>query len=83
MLEEGEYADQIIDVTKFQSFVFTVVLLAAYIATAIDTIVFDKTADKVTALPGIAGTFLVLLGISYAGYVGGKLPPQTGSSSSA
>lgn len=79
MLEEGEYADQIVDVTKFQNFAFTITLLMAYIATAINTIVDAKTADKVTALPGLGGTFLVLLGISYAGYVGGKLPSQVGS----
>jgi hypothetical protein len=79
MLEEGEYADQVIDVTKFQNFAFTIVLLVAYVVTAIHTIVEDKTAANVTALPGLAGTFLVLLGISYAGYVGGKLPPQVGT----
>jgi len=33
---------------------------------------------KVGALPDLSGTFLVLLGISYAGYLGGKLPTQTG-----
>jgi hypothetical protein len=46
---------------------------------AVHTIVLDKTAGAVTALPGLSGTFLVLLGISSAGYVGGKMPQQHGT----
>jgi hypothetical protein len=42
----------------------------------IHTIVYDKTAANVSTLPTLSGTFLVLLGISYAGYVGGKIPNQ-------
>jgi hypothetical protein len=78
MLEEGAYADQVVDVTKFQNFGFTLLLVVAYVTMAIRTIIDAKTADKVTTLPGLASTFLVLLGISYAGYVGGKIPPQAG-----
>lgn len=78
MLEEGEYADDVIDVTKFQSFGFSIVLVVAYVAMAINSIVEANTASKVTALPDLKGTFLVLLGISYAGYAGGKLPEQAG-----
>jgi hypothetical protein len=77
MLEEGEYADEVVDVTKFQSFGFTLVLVVAYVATAIHTISDAASADDITVLPGLSSTFLVLLGISYVGYVGGKLPPQT------
>ena len=76
LLEEGDYADEVVDVTKFQNFGFTIVLVVAYVAMAIHTIVDAKTAAKVTELPSFSGTFLVLLGISYAGYVGGKIPPQ-------
>ena len=78
MLEEGTMADEAIDVTKFQSFGITVVLVVAYVAMAIKAIADAKLAVSVTSLPNISGTFLVLLGISYAGYLGGKLPPQTG-----
>jgi hypothetical protein len=79
MLEEGEFSDQVVDVTKFQSFGITVVLVVAYVAMAINAIVNAKTAASITALPDISGTFLVLLGISYAGYAGGKLSGQTGA----
>jgi hypothetical protein len=78
MAEEGSYADDTVDVTKFQSFAFTIVLVVAYVAMAINTIVEAKTAAHVTALPDIKGTFLVLLAISYAGYGGGKLKSASG-----
>jgi hypothetical protein len=79
MVEEGEYADEVVDVTKFQSFGFTVVLVVAYVAMAINSIVEAKTAAAVTSLPDLKGTFLVLIGISYTGYAGGKLPPRSGT----
>ncbi|MGD0454203.1 MAG: hypothetical protein ABSB69_11455 [Solirubrobacteraceae bacterium] len=79
MLEEGDYADDAVDVTKFQGFAITIVLVVAYVAMAIHSIVETKVASGVMSLPNIAGTFLVLLGISYGGYIGGKLPTQTGS----
>jgi hypothetical protein len=79
MMEEGEYANDVVDVGKFQGFGFTIVLVVAYVATAIHAISQAKTAGNVTALPDLNGTFLVLLGISYAGYAGGKLPSQTGT----
>jgi len=79
LLEEGDRADEVLDVSKFQSFGITIVLVVAYVAMAIHAIVNAKSASHVTALPDISGTFLVLLGISYGGYAGGKLPSQTGS----
>jgi hypothetical protein len=78
LLEEGAYANRVIDITKFQNFIFTIVLVVAYVALAIHTIADAKTAAAVTALPTFSGTFLILVGISQAGYVAGKLPPQTG-----
>ncbi len=78
MLEEGDYADDVVDVTKFQGFGITVVLVVAYVAAAIHMIVKMKVAGHVKSLPDISGTFLVLLGISYGGYLGGKLPEQSG-----
>lgn len=80
MLEEGELADQVVDVTKFQSFGITIILVVAYVAMAIHQISELKGgAGGMTSLPDLSGTFLVLLGISYAGYAGGKLPNQTGA----
>jgi hypothetical protein len=79
MLEEGSYADDVVDVTKFQSFAFTIVLVVAYVGMAINAIVEAKTAARLTSLPDLKGTFLVLLGISYGGYAGGKLKNATGA----
>jgi hypothetical protein len=78
LLEEGTYADQVVDISKFQNFVITVVLVLAYIGLAVHTITAAGTAAKVTALPGFSATFLILLGISHAGYLAGKLPSPGG-----
>jgi hypothetical protein len=75
LVEEGAMADEVVDVTKFQSFLITIVLVVAYVAMAIHAIVHAKTANAVIALPDISGTFLVLLGISYAGYE--EAPPPS------
>jgi hypothetical protein len=79
MAEEGSFADDVVDVTKFQSFAITIVLVVAYVGMAINAIVEAKTAVHLNALPDLKGTFLVLLGISYTGYAGGKLAPSSGA----
>jgi hypothetical protein len=79
MVEEGAYADDVVDAGKFQSFAITIVLVVAYVAMAISTISDATSAAHVTALPDLKGTFLVLLGISYAGYAGSKLPTPPGT----
>ena len=81
LLEEGAYADRVVDVTKFQTFVITIILIVAYIALSIQAIVDAKQASAVTSLPTLSGTFLVLLGISHAAYVAGKVPSQVGKAS--
>jgi hypothetical protein len=78
LVEEGTYADQVVDITKFQNFVITVVLVLAYIGLAVQTITTAGTAAGVAALPGFSGTFIVLLGISHAAYLAGKLPSPDG-----
>jgi hypothetical protein len=78
LVEEGAYADQVVDITKFQNFVITIVLVLAYIGLSVHTVTAAGTAGKVTALPGFSATFLVLLGISHAGYLAGKLPVPQG-----
>jgi hypothetical protein len=79
MAEEGAYADDVIDVSKFQSFAITIVLVVAYVAMSISTISDASSAAAVTELPDLKGTFLILLGISYAGYAGGKIPSPPGT----
>ena len=76
-LEEGQYADRVVDVAKFQNLIITMVLVVAYVAMAIDTIDDAGSAADVT-VPTFSGTFLTLLGISHAAYVAGKLPNQAG-----
>jgi hypothetical protein len=76
--EEGTYADQVVDITKFQNFIITIVLVVGYVVLAVNTIHSAGTAAKVTSLPTFSGTFLILLGISHAAYLAGKVPSPTG-----
>lgn len=76
--EEGTYADQVVDITKFQNFIITIVLVVGYVVLAVNSIHSAGTAAKVTALPTFSGTFLILLGISHAAYLAGKIPSPTG-----
>jgi hypothetical protein len=62
--EEGALADQVIDITKFQNFIFTLVVLGIYIA----------MAREEQGLPNLPANVVTLIGISHAGYVGGKVP---------
>jgi uncharacterized membrane protein YcfT len=78
LLEEGAYADRVVDVTKFQNFIITLVLVVAYVAMAIEAIRDATSVDAVT-VPTFSGTFLTLLGISHAAYVAGKVPEQAGT----
>jgi hypothetical protein len=78
LLEEGALADHVIDVTKFQNFWFTIILVAAYIGLAVSTIKDAESAAKIVALPGFSGNFTTLLGISHAAYIAGKLPNRPG-----
>ncbi len=79
LLEEGEFADKVVDVTKFQNFIITIILVAAYVGLAINAIEEAGNAANVASLPGFSGTFLVLAGISQAGYIAGKLPNNAGT----
>jgi hypothetical protein len=77
-VEEGPLADQVIDVTKFQNFVITLLLLVAYVALSISTLRHTGAVGQITSLPTFPAAFLTLLGISHAGYIGGKLPSSGG-----
>jgi hypothetical protein len=81
LLEEGEFADKAIDVAKFQNFWITLILIVAYVALAIGSFKDLTSPEEVTALPGFAGTFVILLGVSHAGYLAGKLPDRPGQPS--
>jgi hypothetical protein len=78
LVEEGALADQVVDVAKFQNFWLTLILVTAYGFLAIKTIM-SVTSITAVVLPGFDDSFLVLLGISHAGYLAGKLPDQPGS----
>lgn len=62
--EEGDLADEVINITKLQNFVFTVV---AYV-------VFFFLVVKTAALPQLPESVIWLIGISHGGYVAGKMP---------
>jgi hypothetical protein len=78
LIEEGEMADKAIDVAKFQNFWLTLTLIVAYVALAIGKFSDLSSPADVTSLPGFAGTFVTLLGISHAGYLVGKVPDRSG-----
>ncbi|MBI5721436.1 MAG: hypothetical protein HZC37_27515 [Burkholderiales bacterium] len=65
--EEGDFADRVVSITKFQNFIFTLVALATFVSLAM------SVGGLPTAMPE---NFLALLGISHAGYVGGKIPDK-------
>lgn len=81
LVEEGTFANEAVDIGKFQQFLVTIVFVVAYTALAADTIQMAGTASAVTTLPDISGAFLVLLGISHGAYVGAKLPSSPGNPS--
>lgn len=76
LIEEGEFADKVIDIAKFQNFWFTMILAAAYVYFAASRI--GALGTGITALPDFNDTFVLLLGISHAGYLAGKMPARQG-----
>lgn len=66
--EEGSQIDKIVDVAKFQNFIFTIALGLAYIVLAANL--------PKPNYPVFSDTVLWLLGVSHAGYVAGKLPTK-------
>jgi len=74
MTEEGDNTDQTIDATKFQSFFFTLIAVAAYIALAASQLANAKT--PLDSLPDIGQGVTWLIGISQAAYLGAKIPDK-------
>ena len=62
--EEGDRADQVVSISKFQNFVLTLVVAFAYIVLTLRTQDYPPLPDQV----------LWLIGISHAGYLAGKIP---------
>jgi hypothetical protein len=77
LVEEGQYADKVVDITKYQNCVITMVLVAAYIGLSIHFIA-SAGGPASTGLPDFSGTFLLLVGISQGGYVAAKVPNKAG-----
>ena len=74
LAEEGDAGqEEAIDITKFQNFLLTLIVLIAYVAAAI-TVIAKTKVTGLNALPGLDSTMLTLIGISHAGYIAGKLP---------
>jgi hypothetical protein len=80
-VEEGEFADRAVDVTKFQNFWFTIILVAAYVGLCVARFNELGSISMLTTLPGFDANFVTLLGISHAGYIAGKLPNREGNPS--
>jgi hypothetical protein len=66
--EEGSQIDKVVDVSKFQNFFFTLALAVTYLALV--------ASSNPHGYPTFSNEVLWLLGLSHAGYVGGKLPTK-------
>jgi len=62
--EEGDQADKIVSIAKYQNFIFTLVVFGVYVTMACES----------GGLPELPENMVALIGISHAGYVGGKMP---------
>ncbi|MGW6932173.1 hypothetical protein ACWGE0_19110 [Lentzea sp. NPDC054927] len=77
-VEEGASAGRSIDLTKFQNFVITVLLVLLYVAQAVAALRAVDNPAGIAGLPAFSDAFLVLLGVSHAGYLLGKIPSPAG-----
>ena len=64
--EEGGEADLVVSVTKFQNFIFTIVLAILYVV----------LTAKAGGLPTFGEEAVWLIGISHGGYIAGKVPDR-------
>jgi hypothetical protein len=64
--EEGRLANQIISITKFQNFLFTIFICVAFTILSIQQKGYPDINDKL----------LWLIAISHSGYIAGKLPQR-------
>lgn len=64
--EEGDQADKVVSITKYQNFIFTLVIVGFYVT----------IAWKAGGFPVLPDNVVWLIGISHAGYVGAKVPDK-------
>jgi hypothetical protein len=79
LVEEGAMADQVIDITKFQNFWITLILIVAYVAMVAAYFAGLDDPSKITQLPDFSSQMVVLLAISHGGYFVGKIPDRQGN----
>jgi hypothetical protein len=77
--EEGASAGRSVDLAKFQNFVITILLVLLYVAQAVAALKAVDNPAGIAGLPAFSDAFLVLLGVSHAGYLLGKLPSPVGT----
>jgi len=81
MFEGEELANAaLVDLPKVQMFFFTIVVALAYCGELLHSIAVDDLTVDNMSLPTISDGLLALMGISNAGYLGGKSVTQTPSS---
>lgn len=68
MLEDGDLMDQVVDATKFQMFFLTVIAVVSYVALAVSWL-----GQGNTGFAPFPPELNWLIGISHAGYLGGKV----------
>ncbi|KJK42924.1 hypothetical protein UK23_35210 [Lentzea aerocolonigenes] len=78
-VEEGASAGRSVDLAKFQNFVVTVLLVVLYVAQAVSALKAVNNPAGIAGLPAFSDAFLVLLGVSHAGYLLGKMPSPAGT----
>ena len=75
LVEEGT-GPETVDITRFQNFWLTLIVVGAYLATVVAYIAAQTTLADINSLPGFSGTLVNLLGISHAGYIAMKIPDK-------
>ncbi|GLY51136.1 hypothetical protein [Lentzea sp. NBRC 102530] len=78
-VEEGASAGRSVDLTKFQNFVITVLLVLLYVAQAVSAFKAVDDPAGIAGMPVFSDALLVLLAVSHAGYLLGKIPSPAGT----
>ena len=74
---DGEVANaSVVDVSRMQKLIVTIILGVVYTG-ALWNIFGDWAAPGPERMPPVAESFLVLLGVSHAGYLASKATPKT------
>ncbi|HZS30265.1 MAG TPA: hypothetical protein VFA37_03300 [Gaiellaceae bacterium] len=78
--DEVDGFDHLVDLGKLQMVLVTGVLLVAYAVAFADRL--ESGPAAVRSLPAVNGAFVILLGISHAGYLAKKRAPRAGAARS-